>query len=396
MLSTLMLISTLLFGQVSAQTVAPASNPAGQTGNCWSGKYLFKKERTYISNTFINSPPIPADIDYTLYDFVVDYGAQMGTWDAQGGVTLNISPPANGQPATGIRISTTRQVWIVQYMKHAKLSAKFSASGISGLVTTFVTMSEGGDEIDWEILGKDVNKGQTNVFYHGIREYNVHSSIADIPGGGLVSDPHVYMIDWSSKALTWGIDGKEVRTLDHEKSFEITDLVPAPGQYYYPTQPSIVQISLWDGGDASSDTAGWAGGPTKWGSGLASAKFEYLEVQCYNDNDEPVPNWPDTPDNKPPSNGTIVSSSITSVSSTSSTSVSASSTVVASAPVGTVQQKAADAGSGPGTTSANPTSKANGQAAADSFKNSAERADSFNKAVFGIVALTMSALLFSL
>jgi hypothetical protein len=59
-----------------------------------------------------------------------------------------------------------------------------------------------------------------------------------------------------------------------------------------------VQLALW-----SDRNNQWAGGAPQWpaGSQSATAFYQYIDIQCYNDRDQPVPKWPleNNPDYKP-------------------------------------------------------------------------------------------------
>ena len=58
---------------------------------------------------------------------------------------------------------------------------------------------------------------------------------------------------------------------------------------WYPISPSRVQFSIWDTAGASwTDST-----PLDWGSDkIIKARFYYYQVQCYNDKNEPVDQWP--------------------------------------------------------------------------------------------------------
>jgi hypothetical protein len=57
-------------------------------------------------------------------------------------------------------------------------------------------------------------------------------------------------------------------------------------------------LALW-----SERTNSWAGGAPQWpdASQTASAFYEYIDIQCYDDQDRPVPKWPleNNPDYRP-------------------------------------------------------------------------------------------------
>lgn len=94
---------------------------------------------------------------------------------------------------------------------------------------------------------------------------------------------HEYEIDWQPDTITWSIDGKVVRTLDREDTWNATS-----NRYAYPQTPARVQLSLWPGGLASNGkgTIDWAGGLVQWDSpymenGYYYAAFDQVDIECY-------------------------------------------------------------------------------------------------------------------
>jgi hypothetical protein len=94
---------------------------------------------------------------------------------------------------------------------------------------------------------------------------------------------HDYEIDWQPDSITWSIDGKVVRTLDREDTWNAT-----ANRYYYPQTPCQVQLSLWPGGLPTNGegTIEWAGGLVEWDSpymtnGYYYAQFDSVSVECY-------------------------------------------------------------------------------------------------------------------
>lgn len=51
---------------------------------------------------------------------------------------------------------------------------------------------------------------------------------------------------------------------------------------------------MWDG----KSTSGWAGSPIEWpATNKLFAEYDDLTIQCYDDQDLPVPKWPAGPEN---------------------------------------------------------------------------------------------------
>ena len=156
---------------------------------------------------------------------------------------------------------------------------------VPGVITSAITMSDRGDEIDFETVGNDETNVQTNVFYKAIPEYAIHSTIAPIGSSGALW--HDYTVDWTSTSITWSVDGKAVRTYFKNSSTAVSPATP-PGERWFPTTASKLQVAVWDDGDAA-----WGGGPIPWGDDESyMASFAYIDVTCYDDKDRPVDSWP--------------------------------------------------------------------------------------------------------
>jgi beta-glucanase (GH16 family) len=174
-------------------------------------------------------------------------------------------------------------------MLYGKFTARLKASAIGGVVTTFITMSDRKDEIDWEIVGGDRTHAQSNVFYKGIAEYGVHGGTHAVNGG--VDTYHTYTIDWKSDSLTFSIDGTVVRTYLNDAN-AVSPLTPK-GEHWFPSTASQIQFSVWDGcKDGNAGTCSWSGGPVAWSSNAFVSSFDYVDIQCYDDKNLAVTKWP--------------------------------------------------------------------------------------------------------
>ncbi|KAK5672203.1 putative glycosidase CRH2 [Batrachochytrium dendrobatidis] len=257
------------------------ADPSTQ-GNCITGRITFDEQRTSKVPMHVDMPAFPPSIiNIVSTDTTIDYAPQNVKFMEGGGVTLSLTKNDNAT-ATGTRISSSR------YMLYGRITARIKAVPYAGAITTFITMSESKDEIDWEMVGSETNVAQTNVFYKGIQEFGVHSTSENLTD---TSQWHEYTIDWKHDSLTWSVDGTQRRKLDRTSS--LSPMTP-PGEYWFPTTPSRVQVSVWDAGSSpDKGTSRWGGGPIPWGSEKAiSAQFEYIDIQCYNDDDQPVKKWP--------------------------------------------------------------------------------------------------------
>ena len=152
-------------------------------------------------------------------------------------------------------------------------------------------MSERKDEIDWELVGAWSHRGQTNVFYKGIAEYGIHNVEVDTPD---IKRSNEYTIDWRSDRIIWSLNGQIKRIVYKEQSYSRT--IPS-NERWFPSTPSQIQMAVWDGGNSpDTGTSKWAGGPVPWGNhNHFTAHYEYIDIQCYNDRDQPVDSWPPQP-----------------------------------------------------------------------------------------------------
>ena len=123
-----MLFAVSLF--TAAYALLPVPSP-----HCVSGTYPFKANRMYTgagTNTGLKD-----------FDFTVDYAPQNAKV-FNGQVDLVFTK----NPFTGTRVSTN------QWIQYAKVSISFSSSPMSGSVTSFISMSPNGHEIDFEMRGE--------------------------------------------------------------------------------------------------------------------------------------------------------------------------------------------------------------------------------------------------
>jgi beta-glucanase (GH16 family) len=153
---------------------------------------------------------------------------------------------------------------------YGTFTARVKSGAPGGMVTSFISMSDEKDEIDWEWTGgKDVNSGQTNYFSKGVVEYG-KSQYFDT-GSSTAENYHEYSVNWTKDSLSWLIDGKVVRTI-----------TPAQIGSKYPDTPSRIQFAVWDGGAGAAGTRNWAGGYIDWAkSNQYTASIDWVSIQWY-------------------------------------------------------------------------------------------------------------------
>lgn len=275
---------TLALSLIAAAGLAKAQNsPGSDTGNCYTGRYNFTSARAYNA-----ANPTDVSPDPTIFDWVVTPGSKVA-YNSDGSVTFTL------QPGSASGMSMTR------FIKFGKVTGRIVTATSVGAVTGFITISEKhgtasdgsgatsqiNDEIDWEVLGKDTSHPETNFFDYQSSKMERGMHGGPISGSITANTQHDFTIDWRSDGISWIVDGNQMRYQSQNTSFAKDGGLPA-GTPWFPTQPSRVALSLWDGG---ASVASWAGGPTDF-SKPVTATFSYVDVQCYDSSNNPVQKWP--------------------------------------------------------------------------------------------------------
>lgn len=120
---------------------------------------------------------------------------------------------------------------------------RLPAGDTNGLVFSFYLSSLEGsktqDEVDWEVLGNDKTKAQSNFYVGG---KGGHEQLHEL-GFDASRGFHKYRIEYSPERIRWSIDGKLVREQNRTAS--------------YPTKPMYMYASVWDA--SFVDGGAWAG-----------------------------------------------------------------------------------------------------------------------------------------
>lgn len=188
-----------------------------------------------------------------------------GDWILADHATVTYGAP-NGANFTFGKRRDAPYIWTRFYVLFGRIEFVLKAAPGAGIITGAVMMSDDLDEIDWEWSGNNFaqSKGQvqTNFFGKGIA--GSYSRGTAPPVDSPQDQFHTYALDWTPEALTWSIDGKNVRTLsnNHQTS----------GESQYPQTPSRLHLGLWCSGDPETNSAGTVG----WGGGLTDfSKLPY-------------------------------------------------------------------------------------------------------------------------
>ncbi|KAF9179073.1 hypothetical protein BGZ51_004757 [Haplosporangium sp. Z 767] len=190
------------------------------------------------------------------------------------------------KPGFGATVSSTR------WMLYGKVSARIKSGSPSvGVISSFIYRNAmTGDEVDYEWVGKEPSQIQSNYYWRtpatmDTKDINYGNSIHSEIGVDLSKEFQVYTIEWLPDRLTWSVNDKVVRTMHKSEASNGTQ---------YPSTPSQIQFSIWDGGLGEPDTQEWAGGPTKWedGSGPYEMYVDWVDIKCHSPVDPVSTPWP--------------------------------------------------------------------------------------------------------
>ncbi|KAJ1839323.1 putative glycosidase CRH2, partial [Coemansia sp. RSA 486] len=139
-------------------------------------------------------------------------------------------------------------------IEYGRVTARIKTAAVAkGTVTAFIIRNDQiGDEIDFEWVGKEPDVVETNFFYHDILDYG-NSKYFNV-GADTSADYHDYTIDWSPDAIKWIVDGKTLRTVNRDDTYDSDTK-----EYHFPAAAGRVGFSIWDGGNSGAKgTEDWA------------------------------------------------------------------------------------------------------------------------------------------
>ena len=185
----------------------------------------------------------------------------------------------------------------------------------TGIVSSLVMESDDLDEIDWELLGGQATKIQTNYFGKGQTGTYDRGATSDDPTGDTAFN--TYTVDWSAGQIVWQINGQTVRTLE-----------PANAAGQYPQTPMQLKLGAWAGGDSSNQQGviAWAGGATDYSQGPFKMYIQSVKAVDYSTGTSYSYSGTDGTWQKVKSNGGSVNQGTTQVDSSSSSSMSSTTT----------------------------------------------------------------------
>ncbi|ODQ49965.1 concanavalin A-like lectin/glucanase, partial [Saitoella complicata NRRL Y-17804] len=158
---------------------------------------------------------------------------------------------------------------------YGNVKATIKPAAGTGIVSSFILLSDVLDEIDWEWCGGDDYHSQSNFFWQADTSTGwTRGGMHDI--GNSISDYHTFEIDWTPERIEWIVDGVVYRTLT-SASCTVGNTVE------FPQTPSQIKIGNWAGGDPDNaeGTIEWAGGVTDYAGAPFTMYIKDLTVVDY-------------------------------------------------------------------------------------------------------------------
>ncbi|KAK8221617.1 concanavalin A-like lectin/glucanase domain-containing protein [Phyllosticta capitalensis] len=169
------------------------------------------------------------------------------------------------------------------YFFFGYVEVEMRAANGTGIVSSIVLESDDLDEIDWEWLGGNNTSVETNYFGKGNTTSYDRATYVDVDTP--CDTFHKYGINWTPEAITWSIDGEDVRTLNYSDAL---------GGKNFPQTPSRVSLGVWSAGTKKQNywTVQWAGGYTDFDQAPFIMYVKNVKVINYNPGMNY--NWTDT------------------------------------------------------------------------------------------------------
>lgn len=240
-LATIATLTTILFTQPSTAQTYSKCNPLLQQG----------------------CPPNPALGRSVMVDFT---SGASNEFSAEGNPTYS----SEGVSFTVTAGGDAPQLISNWYIMFGKYEITMKAATGAGIVSSGVLQSDDLDEIDWEWLGAQNDKVQTNYFGKG--QTTTYDRMTEVAVHNTQGTFHTYGVEWTDSQIVWSVDGQTVRTL------QASD---ANGQF--PQTPCQLRFGSWSGGDPSNPqgTINWAEGPTDYSQGPFTMVVSSVSVVDY-------------------------------------------------------------------------------------------------------------------
>lgn len=184
---------------------------------------------------------------------------------------------ANGVALTISKSGDCPAVESSDYFFFGMVEVKMKAAPGAGVVSSIVMESDALDEVDWEFIGGENYRVQSNYFGKG--DTSSYDRMVYVPATDNQATAHTYTVNWTSAAITWSVDGVIARTLLYKD---------AQGGTRFPQTPMKLKVGAWVGGDASTNAEGtveWAmggkSGSTNYADGPFSMYVESISITNY-------------------------------------------------------------------------------------------------------------------
>ncbi|KAF4551009.1 putative glycosyl hydrolases family 16 protein 4 [Elsinoe fawcettii] len=225
-----------------------------------------------FGQTFTDCNPLektcPADSGLQSSSFSTDFtqGKAEG-WSLAAGTTINYG--AKGAEFTIAKVGQAPTIESDFHMFFGTLEVKMQAAPGVGIVSSIVLESADLDEVDWEFIGGDTARAQSNYFGKG--NTTSYDRMLYLPVSSPQTTMHTYTLNWSPSQLIYSIDGVQQR---------IVNAADANGGNNYPQTPMKVKLGNWAGGapDSPAGTAEWAGGRTDYSQGPFTMYVESVKI----------------------------------------------------------------------------------------------------------------------
>lgn len=154
--------------------------------------------------------------------------------------TLDAGSLGKGPEGVLAQMTIDRQAKLssTRYFLYGDVEVKLRHNATTGVVATFILMSDIRDEIDWEFTTSDPKNAQSNYFSLGVPKLGNGQDVG--PQGLNVGQWNTFGLNWQPDRLQWKINGQVVRTLKQSEAGSD-----------YPRSPSRVQLSVWAGGNST-------------------------------------------------------------------------------------------------------------------------------------------------
>jgi len=239
-----------------------------------------------IGQTFTDCNPLdktcPSDASLGASQYTDFRTGESSNWEAAIGTTPSYDPKL-GIEFTINKVTDAPTMSTKDYIFFGRVSAYVQSSPGTGTVSSFILESDDLDEIDWEWLGSDDARVESNFFGKG--NTTAYDRAAYHPvGADPISTFHNYTILWTAESIQWLIDGNNVRTLAYGDALAL-------GGKNYPQTPMKVKMGSWVGCANASDneptstatygTCQWAGGPIDISQAPFTMYVQWVDIENY-------------------------------------------------------------------------------------------------------------------